>query len=71
MIALLILQLEAGVELSWTAGSNATSFGLGAIYKPDRFSTFRVSYGMGKFANSRLELVGVTITMYFHVKAFI
>lgn len=34
-------KLECGVELSWTAGSNATSFGMGALYKPDRFSTFR------------------------------
>lgn len=36
-------QLEAGVQLNWTAGSNATKFGLAAKYTPDKDSTIRVS----------------------------
>lgn len=32
---------ETGVNLSWTAGTNATRFALGAKYTPDRDSTFR------------------------------
>lgn len=34
-------ELECGVNLSWTAGTNATRFGLAAKYQPDRDSTFR------------------------------
>jgi voltage-dependent anion channel protein 2 len=34
-------ELETGVQLSWTAGSNATRFGLAAKYTPDKDSTFR------------------------------
>jgi len=34
-------ELETGVNLSWTAGSNATRFGLAAKYSPDRDSSFR------------------------------
>jgi len=34
-------ELECGVQLSWTAGSNATRFGLAAKYTPDKESTFR------------------------------
>ena len=35
--------LETGVQLNWTAGSNATKFGLAAKYTIDKDSTFRVS----------------------------
>jgi len=34
-------ELETGVQLSWTAGSNATRFGLAAKYTPDRDTTIR------------------------------
>lgn len=34
-------KLESGVLLAWTAGSNATRFGLGCIYKLDRDSSLR------------------------------
>lgn len=34
-------ELETAVQLSWTAGSNATRFGLAAKYTPDKDSTFR------------------------------
>lgn len=33
--------LETGVQLSWTAGSNATRFSLAAKYTPDKDSSFR------------------------------
>lgn len=33
--------LESGVQLSWTSGSNATRFGLAAKYTPDKDSIFR------------------------------
>lgn len=33
--------LETGVMLNWTAGSNATKFGLAAKYTPDKDSTLR------------------------------
>jgi len=33
--------LETAVQLSWTAGSNATRFGLAAKYTPERDTTFR------------------------------
>ena len=36
-------EFETGVSLSWTAGTNATRFGLGAKYTPDKETTFRVS----------------------------
>ena len=35
--------LETGVLLNWTAGSNATKFGLAAKYAADRDTTIRVS----------------------------
>lgn len=34
-------QLDLGVQLSWTAGSNVTRFGIGARYAPDSDTTFR------------------------------
>jgi len=34
-------ELETGVQLSWTAGSNATRFGLAAKYTPDKDSSIR------------------------------
>ena len=34
-------ELETAVQLSWTAGSNATRFGLGAKYTPDKDTTIR------------------------------
>ena len=33
--------LETGVNLSWTAGSNATKFGIAAKYTPEKDSTLR------------------------------
>lgn len=33
--------LETGVQLNWTAGSNATKFGLAAKYTPDKDTTIR------------------------------
>ena len=33
--------LETGVHLNWTAGSNATKFGLAAKYCPDKETTIR------------------------------
>lgn len=33
--------LETGVQLNWTAGSNATRFGIATKYTPDSCSTFR------------------------------
>ena len=35
-------KLETGVQLNWTAGSNATKFGLAAKYTPDKDTTIRV-----------------------------
>ena len=37
-------QLDLGVQLSWTAGSNVTRFGIGARYAPDADTTFRVIF---------------------------
>lgn len=34
-------QLDVGVNLSWTAGSNVTRFGIGARYAPDADTTYR------------------------------
>lgn len=34
-------KLETGVQLSWTAGSNATRFGLGCVYKLDSDTSLR------------------------------
>ncbi len=33
--------LETAVQLSWTAGSNATRFGLSTKYTPDKDTTIR------------------------------
>ncbi len=40
-------ELETGAQLSWTAGSNVTRFGLAAKYTPEKDSTLRVSDKIG------------------------
>jgi len=59
-------ELETGVQLNWTAGSNATKLGLAAKYTPDRDTTIRAKVNN----NSQIGLAyqqkvrdGVTLTM--------
>lgn len=46
--------LETGVQLDWTSGSNATKFGLAAKYTVDPDTNFRVRIYTWKIINSVL-----------------
>lgn len=35
--------LETGVQLAWSAGNNATTFGLGCVYSIDSDTSLRVN----------------------------
>jgi len=58
--------LETGVQLSWTSGSNATRFGLAAKYAPDKDSVFRAKVNnasqVGLSYQQKLR-DGVTVTL--------
>lgn len=67
--------LETGVQLAWTAGSNATWFGLGCKYQLDSDSSVRVKInnasqlGLG-YQQKLREGVMVTLSTLINVKNF-
>jgi len=65
-------ELETAVQLSWTAGSNATRFGLAAKYTPDRDTTIRSKINnSGQIGLSYQQKIrdGVTLTLSSMIEA--
>jgi len=59
-------ELETGAQLSWTAGSNATRFGLAAKYVPEKDTVYRTKINnVGQVALSYQQKIrdGMTLTL--------